>query len=73
MSSEQVETGFTRLDWFKSSYSGSGGGDCVEVAITPAGVHVRDSKNVRGAELQVPFGEWQSFISFASGKDNLRP
>ncbi|MFJ8585752.1 DUF397 domain-containing protein [Streptomyces sp. NPDC093595] len=24
----------TNLDWFKSSYSGSQGGDCVEVAFT---------------------------------------
>lgn len=31
--------------WFKSSYSSSGdGNDCVEVAITPATIHIRDSK-----------------------------
>ncbi|NKQ29297.1 DUF397 domain-containing protein, partial [Streptomyces galbus] len=32
------------LQWFKSSYSGSEGGECVEVARSPQTVHVRDSK-----------------------------
>ncbi|MFJ7010415.1 DUF397 domain-containing protein [Streptomyces albogriseolus] len=29
------------LAWFKSSYSSTNGGDCVEGAITPGAVHVR--------------------------------
>ncbi|XVV37030.1 DUF397 domain-containing protein [Streptomyces sp. CA-100214] len=34
------------LAWFKSSYSSSSEGDsCVEVALEPRAVHVRDSKN----------------------------
>ncbi|MFJ5111071.1 DUF397 domain-containing protein [Streptomyces sp. NPDC088551] len=32
MSTEQVAPSPTQLTWFKSSYSGSAGGDCVEVA-----------------------------------------
>ncbi|MFE1959450.1 DUF397 domain-containing protein [Streptomyces sp. NPDC059479] len=32
MSTEQVSTGPAQLAWFKSSYSGSDGGNCVEVA-----------------------------------------
>ncbi|MFD7893411.1 DUF397 domain-containing protein [Streptomyces sp. NPDC059743] len=32
MSTEQVAVGTAQLHWFKSSYSGSGGGNCVEVA-----------------------------------------
>nr|WSZ98393.1 DUF397 domain-containing protein [Streptomyces sp. NBC_00857] len=32
MSTEQVAAGPAQLCWFKSSYSGSGGGNCVEVA-----------------------------------------
>ncbi|MFF2065137.1 DUF397 domain-containing protein [Streptomyces sp. NPDC058200] len=32
MSTEQVAIGPAQLNWFKSSYSGPGGGDCVEVA-----------------------------------------
>ncbi|MFJ2112042.1 MULTISPECIES: DUF397 domain-containing protein [unclassified Streptomyces] len=32
MSTEQVETATAQLVWFKSSYTGSDGGNCVEVA-----------------------------------------
>ncbi|NHW87742.1 DUF397 domain-containing protein, partial [Escherichia coli] len=35
----------TEFAWFKSSYSGSQGDDCVEVAVTEGAVHVRDSKD----------------------------
>ncbi|WP_079042725.1 DUF397 domain-containing protein, partial [Streptomyces albus] len=42
------------LTWRKSSYSGSDGGNCVEVARTPGRVHVRDSKEQRGPVLSVP-------------------
>ncbi|MYR19770.1 DUF397 domain-containing protein, partial [Streptomyces sp. SID6137] len=31
------------MNWFKSTYSSSGSGDCVEVATTPATIHIRDS------------------------------
>ncbi|MFJ8141923.1 DUF397 domain-containing protein, partial [Streptomyces sp. NPDC096013] len=41
------------LAWFKSSYSGSEGGDCVEVAAHPSAVHVRDSKVPAGPMLTV--------------------
>ncbi|MBQ1119081.1 DUF397 domain-containing protein [Streptomyces sp. B15] len=50
------------LSWFKSSYSGSGGGNCVEVAHAVATVHVRDSKDRRGPVLSVPSGQWAAFI-----------
>ncbi|MFG2520613.1 DUF397 domain-containing protein [Streptomyces sp. NPDC048527] len=36
----------TGLEWFKSSYSGSDGGNCLEVSPTPAAIHIRDSKNI---------------------------
>ncbi|WP_123462403.1 DUF397 domain-containing protein [Streptomyces sp. CEV 2-1] len=35
----------TEPAWFKSSYSGSGGDNCVEVALHTGAVHVRDSKD----------------------------
>lgn len=39
----------SELAWFKSSYSGGTDGEsCVELAVTPGTVHVRDSKNVEG-------------------------
>ncbi|MFE9389694.1 DUF397 domain-containing protein [Streptomyces sp. NPDC006784] len=53
------------LPWFKSSYSGSDGGNCVEVAQTPAAVHVRDSKNPRGPVLSAPSTQWAAFVAFA--------
>jgi hypothetical protein len=51
------------LRWRKSSYSGNGGGNCVEVASNlPGIVAVRDSKNPHGPRLA--FGEeaWSEFI-----------
>ncbi|MEU3190258.1 DUF397 domain-containing protein [Streptomyces sp. NPDC006992] len=50
------------LPWFKSSYSGSDGGNCVEVAQAPAAVYVRDSKDRRGPVLSVPPAQWASFV-----------
>ncbi|MBO8186594.1 DUF397 domain-containing protein [Streptomyces spirodelae] len=50
------------LPWRKSSYSGSDGGDCVEVAHTATTVHVRDSKDQRGPVLSVPSNQWAAFI-----------
>ncbi|MFJ3864330.1 DUF397 domain-containing protein [Streptomyces nigra] len=53
------------LIWFKSTYSGSGGGDCVEVAISPGTVHVRDSKNSLGPQLALACAAWAEFLAFA--------
>jgi hypothetical protein len=53
-----------KLEWFKSSYSGNDGPDCVEVAISPthATIHVRDSKNRGGAHLAFADGAWAEFV-----------
>lgn len=59
-----TEQATARLTWFKSSYSGSAGGDCVEIALAPTAVHIRDSKNTPGPVLNVPNGPWHTFISF---------
>ena len=49
--------------WRKSSYSGSTGGDCVEVADGLTGVvPVRDSKNPAGPVLVLGAGAWQTFV-----------
>ncbi|MEU9643379.1 DUF397 domain-containing protein [Streptomyces sp. NPDC048188] len=57
--------------WFKSSYSSSGdGNDCVEVAITPATIHIRDSKRPHGARLVVTRTAWAGFVGAAVA---LRP
>ena len=56
------------LVWFKSSYSSSSEGDsCVEVATTPAAVHVRDSKLTDGPTFQVAAAAWAGFVTYTSG------
>lgn len=55
------------LDWFKSSYSSSSdGNDCVEVATTPAVIHVRDSKDVHGPHLTFAPHAWTEFTGHTS-------
>ncbi|MCT7351853.1 DUF397 domain-containing protein [Streptomyces sp. 15-116A] len=54
------------LAWFKSSYSGSQGDDCIEVAVTEQAVCVRDSKDVMRPHLAVGRGEWSRFVEFAT-------
>jgi hypothetical protein len=50
--------------WRKSSYSGNGGGDCVEAARDlPHGVVVRDSKDPHGPVLTVTPAGWRDFIA----------
>ena len=50
--------------WRKSSYSGNGGANCVEVASgRPGVVAVRDSKNPDGPVLSFSPNEWVRFIS----------
>ena len=50
-------------DWRKSSYSGSGGGSCVEVAGAAAGVAVRDTTDRDGGTLSFPVAAWQAFTA----------
>ncbi|AWL88646.1 hypothetical protein AMK14_13810 [Streptomyces sp. TSRI0445] len=54
----------TNADWRKSSYSGSTGGDCVEVAPSPTcgSVPVRDSKNPTGPAIILGAPAWQAFV-----------
>jgi hypothetical protein len=53
--------------WFKSSHSGTQGDDCVEVAVTEQGVHVRDSKDATGPYFTVSRDEWARFVRFVAG------
>ncbi|WP_426567989.1 DUF397 domain-containing protein [Streptomyces canus] len=57
----------TELAWFKSSFSGSQGDDCVEVALTEQVVCVRDSKDVTRPHFTVGREEWTRFVGFAAG------
>ncbi|MFD3436689.1 DUF397 domain-containing protein [Streptomyces sp. NPDC058685] len=64
MSVEQVPENMAGLRWFKSSYSGSGGGNCVEVAAGLDAVYVRDSKVADGGPvMRVGRSEWAAFVA----------
>ncbi|MFG3252486.1 DUF397 domain-containing protein [Streptomyces sp. NPDC048172] len=50
--------------WRKSSYSGGGNGDCIEVCDAyPSGVPVRDSKTPEGPALLFGASAWTSFLN----------
>ncbi|MEU5180748.1 DUF397 domain-containing protein [Streptomyces longwoodensis] len=56
------------LQWFKSTYSGSDGGQCLEVAVTPHAIHVRDSKTAPDTStptLHITPATWTDFLTFA--------
>jgi Domain of unknown function (DUF397) len=56
--------GIGHVTWRKSSYSGSSGGNCVEVAQFPASaIAVRDSKDPDGPRLVFTPDEWQAFVA----------
>jgi len=48
--------------WFKSSYSGGSGTECVEVADLHEVVGVRDSKRPGGPHIAVQHMAWVSFV-----------
>ena len=55
------------LAWFKSSYSGNEGGECLEAATTaPGTIHIRDSKAPARAQLTFSTTEWAAFVGFAA-------
>ena len=54
--------GNTALSWHKSSYSGSNGGQCIEVAASGR-VLVRDSKNPNGVRLAFSVQVWRQFAA----------
>ncbi|MFF4571977.1 DUF397 domain-containing protein [Streptomyces sp. NPDC001410] len=56
------------LQWFKSSYSGSEGGQCLEVAVSSHTIHIRDSKQTPSdaPTLQVAPATWAAFTEFTS-------
>ncbi|MCZ4605530.1 DUF397 domain-containing protein [Streptomyces sp. Lzd4kr] len=56
------------LAWFKSSYSGGTNGEsCVEIAIAPRTIHVRDSKyRDTSPRLTLAPQAWADFVSYAS-------
>jgi hypothetical protein len=54
----------TEAEWRKSSFSGTSGGQCVEVAANlPGIVAVRDSKHPDGGALTFSPESWTAFLS----------
>jgi uncharacterized protein DUF397 len=49
--------------WRKASRSGTGGGQCVEVALTDAAVGVRDTKARELGHFTVDRQQWAAFTS----------
>jgi hypothetical protein len=50
------------ITWRKSTASGGGGGNCVQVAFTGESVLVRDSKDQSGPVLSFSYSEWAAFL-----------
>lgn len=59
------------LVWFKSSYSGTEGGQCVEVAPGTGVAHVRDSKAITGPIVTVSRQAWAEFVGLASSEGRI--
>jgi hypothetical protein len=49
------------MDWRKSTYSDSNGGNCVETASGSDVILVRDTADCDGATLSVPAETWRAF------------
>ena len=68
----------TNLNWRKSSYSGNGGGECVEIDASPGAVVVRDTTDRTGPVLRFTPAAWRRFAdqvkqSLASRLRHFRP
>lgn len=51
------------VTWRKAARSTSNGGQCVEVALLPDRVMVRDSKDPDGPRLAVTSDQWRAFVA----------
>ncbi|GAA3494439.1 DUF397 domain-containing protein [Streptomyces albogriseolus] len=71
MKSAESSTVASGLAWFKSSYSGTEGGECLEVAAATTGVHIRDSKTAAGPVLTVSRDAWAGFVGLASSERSV--
>jgi len=57
------------LRWRKSSFSGNGGANCVDVADDGETIYVRNSKSPSGAVVAFTQSEWRAFISGAKNQE----
>lgn len=56
--------------WRKSSYSGIGNGDCVELTSRSTRIAVRDSKSPDAGSLALDTSAWSSFVSRSTRRHN---
>lgn len=63
MNEQSSQNGAQHRSWFKSSFSGAGCNACVEVALAPGEIAVRDSKDREGPVLVFTPDEWRAFLS----------
>ena len=71
MNNAESSTVASGLAWFKSSHSGTEGGECVEVAAATAVVHVRDSKVAAGPILTASPEAWAGFVGLAASEPRV--
>ncbi|MFD9391865.1 DUF397 domain-containing protein [Streptomyces sp. NPDC060000] len=55
-------TSLSPYEWFKSSYSGGSGTECVECALGGSSTLVRDSKQESGPVVAVQHQTWDFFV-----------
>ncbi|MEV7124628.1 DUF397 domain-containing protein [Streptomyces sp. NPDC093260] len=58
------------LNWFRSSHSAPDGAACVEIALTSANIHVRDSKSLHGSSIAFHPHQWTTFINTVEEGEN---
>jgi hypothetical protein len=67
-----VEQSAVTPSWRKSSYSGNGGGDCVEAAHVPGAVLIRDTRqHGTGPVLRVTAVGWSRLTSTIKANETL--
>lgn len=54
--------------WFKSSYSGPEGNECLEARRTARGLDVRDSKALDRPLIAIGAGAWQACLTEVQGR-----
>jgi len=59
--------------WFKSSYSGGNTTECLEAAVTPSSVLVRDSKLVKSPVVVVRADAWRCLVNGLLNEGSLLP
>ncbi len=55
--------GIENQNWRKASYSGNGGGNCVEVGNVSGDIAVRDTKERASAVLAFTSDAWRAFTA----------